>query len=301
MWPLVDVRRFTPSDLPAAAALLAARPNAHPLAAPFSAADEITALLDAGAAGWVADGGYAIGAIDADGAWLQYAGHAARDAATYRHLYRAIARDWVEAGARRHCVVMPDGDPVAGPAFADLAFGREHVFALAPVADQPDDPSPDVEVRVATPEDYDALLPMFANVARHLTEAPVFAPRPASYYERLPDEFREDLALARTTYLVARVDGRAVGFSVWEPMPQRILVPEGAYALSHMSVVPEMRGRGVGHAMTLAGLAQARERGVTVLWCDWRLTNMSAEPHWRRYGWTPYLVRMTRRIEPDPD
>jgi GNAT superfamily N-acetyltransferase len=301
VWPLVDVRPFTRADVPFAASLLAARPNAHPLAAPVAAAEEVAALLDAGHAGYVADGGYLIGRVDDDGAWAQYAGHAARDAATYRHLYRAVARDWVAAGQRRHCVVMPDGDPVAGPAFADLAFGREHVFALASLAAQPAGPPPpaDVAVRAGTLDDYDALAPMFPGLRRHLAESPCFSPSPASYYERLPEEFRADLADRDVTYFVASLGGRDVGFATWEPLPPRILVPAGAFALGHMSVLPEARGRGAGHALTLAGLALARERGHTVTWTDWRLTNMSAEPHWRHYGWTPYLVRMTRRIEPE--
>lgn len=296
---VVDVRPFTRADVPFAAALLAARGNAHPLAAPFDAVTEIEALLDAGAVGYAVPGGYLICRVDDDAAWVQYAGHAARDAATYRHLYRAAARDWVAAGQRRHAVVMPDGDPVAGPAFADLAFGREHVFALASLATQPSGP-PDPRVRLGRGvDDYDVLAPLFETVARHLGESPVFSPRPAAYWESLPDEFREDLADPDTTYLIAEEDGRAVGFSTWGPMPARIAVPDGAYALGHMAVLRECRGRGLGAAMTLAGLALARERGVTVTWCDWRLTNMDAEPYWRTYGWTPYLVRMTRRVEPE--
>jgi GNAT superfamily N-acetyltransferase len=298
----VDVRRFTAADVPYAASLLSARPVLHPLVAPFDAVGEIEALLSSGASGWVAPGGYLLASVDGDEAWVQYAGHAARDAVTYRHLYAAASRDWVAAGARRHLVVMPDGDPVAGPAFADLAFGREHVFALASLAAQPAGlPGPGVAIRVATMDDFDALRPMLDVVARHLADAPVWSPRPASYYETLPASFREDLAEPDVTYLIASVGGRDVGFASWEPMPARICVPAGAYALSHMAVLPDARGRGVGQGLTLAGLALARERGATVTWSDWRLTNLSAEPYWRTYGWAPYLVRMSRRIEPAPD
>jgi GNAT superfamily N-acetyltransferase len=294
----MDVRPFVPSDVPVAAALLEARGNAHPLAAPFDAAAEIEALLDAGAVGYAAAGGYLLGSVSDDAAWVQYAGHAARDAVTYRHLYRAIAADWVAAGQHRHAVVMPDGDPIAGPAFADLAFGREHVFALASLASQPSG-EPDPRVRLGRGlDDYDVLSPMFGMLARHLSESPVFSPRPAAYWQRLPEEFREDLADEDTTYLVAEEGGRAVGFATWGPMPARVAVPDGAYALGHMVVLPSARGRGLGAAMTLAGLALARQRGATVTWCDWRLTNLDAEPYWRTYGWTPYLVRMTRRVEP---
>ncbi|HVF06654.1 MAG TPA: hypothetical protein VNA20_17590 [Frankiaceae bacterium] len=133
----MDVRRFTRADVPFAASLLAARGNAHPLVAPFDAAVEITELLDAGHEGWVCDTGYVIGRVDADAAWSLYPGHAARDVAAYRHLYAAMSRDWVGAGQRRHAVLVPEGDAVAGEAFANLAFGREHVLALASLADQP--------------------------------------------------------------------------------------------------------------------------------------------------------------------
>lgn len=297
----MDVRPFTPGDIPFAAGLLAARGNAHPLAAPFDAAAEIEKLLAAGAAGYVADDGFLLGTVDRDAAWCQYAGHAARDVATYRRLYRALGRDWVDAGHRRHAVVMPDGDPVAEEAFANLAFGREHVFALAAVADQPrDDPDPAVDIRVATLDDFDALAPLFPLFARHTDDSPVFAPRPASYYDALPGEMREDLANPDVTYYVARLDGRVVGYASWEPMPRRVAVPDGAYAFSSALVHPDARGRGVGHALTLAGLRLVRERGVTVTWCDWRLTNLSAEPRWRTYGWRPYNVRYTRRVEPAP-
>lgn len=296
----MDVRRFTRDDVPAAAALLAARTQEHPLAAPFDAADEIAQLLDDGHTGWIADGGYLLGKADADAAWSLYTGHAARDVSTYRHLYRAIGTDWVEAGHRRHAVVAPEGDPVAGEAFGNLAFGREHVCALARLADQPaDPPDPRVAIREIGPDDVDGIAALLPTLARHLSDAPVWSPRPAAYYDALTEDFREDVAEPHTTYRVASLDGADVGFASWEPMPSRVCVPEGAYALSHMSVLPEARGRGVGRALTLDGLALLRERGVTVTWTDWRLTNMSAEPYWRTYGWRPYNVRWTRRIEPD--
>jgi GNAT superfamily N-acetyltransferase len=293
----MEVRPFTRSDVPWAAGLLAARGNAHPLVAAFDPVAEIEALLDAGHTGYAAPGGYLLGRVDDDAAWTQYAGHAARDVATYRHLYRAIGTDWVAAGQRRHAVVMPDGDPVAGEAFANLSFGREHVFALAAVAGQSSG-TPGVAVREAGPGDEAALRPLVPTVARHLEQAPVWSPRPAAYWETVEDDYVEDMLEPHTVYLIASTGGRDVGFAVWEPMPSRICVPDGAWALAHMAVLPEWRGQGVGQALTLAGLTVVRERGATVTWSDWRLTNLDAEPHWRTYGWTPYLVRMTRRIEP---
>lgn len=298
----MDVRPFTRADVPAAAALLAARAQDHPLAAPFDPVAEIEDLLAKGHTGWVADRGYLIGKVDPDAAWSLYPGHAARDVATYRHLYRAVSRDWVAAGQRRHAIVAPDADPVAGEAFGNLAFGREHVCALAALADQPAGPPPaHVEVREVTVECFDLIQPLLPTLARHLSEAPCWSPRAAAYYETLDDDYRADVADPGTTYRVALLDGAAVGFASWEPMPERVRVPAGAWALSHMAVLPEWRGHGVGRALTLDGLALLRERGVTVTWTDWRLTNMNAEPYWRTYGWRPYNVRLSRRVEPDPE
>ena len=295
----MDLRRFTRADVPAAAALLAARGNTHPLVAPFDAAEEITDLLDRGHEGWVADGGYLLGKPDAHAAWVLYTGHAARDVATYRALYRALGADWVGAGERRHAILVPVGDPVASEAFADLAFGREHVCALAAVADQPTDaPDPRIEIREVGVEEFEALVPLLPVLSRHLGAAPCWSPMPESYYDGIVAEYREDVERPETVYHLASLDGVPVGFATWEPMPPRVRVPAGTWAYSHAAVLPEARGRGVGHALTLAGLAMLRERDVTYTWCDWRLTNMDAEPRWRRYGWTPYTVRYTRRVEP---
>ncbi|HEV2891569.1 MAG TPA: GNAT family N-acetyltransferase [Frankiaceae bacterium] len=294
----MDLRPFARDDVPWAAALLASRPLRHPLAAPPDAAREIEALLDAGATGWAAPGGYALGLVDADAGWLRYAGHCARDVATYRHLYAAVSRDLVAAGALRHAVEMPDGDPVAGEAFANLAFGREHVFALASMDAQPVEGEPDARVRVGSLDDYDALLPLFPLLARHLAEPACWSPRPEAYFETLPALFREDMDSPDVTYLVAEAGGEPVGFATWEPLPARICVAEGAWALGHMVLREDARGLGLGAAMTLRGLTIGRERGFDVSWTDWRLTNLSAEPRWRTYGWAPYMVRMTRRLEP---
>lgn len=294
----MDLRPFTQDDVPAAAALLAERPNAHPLAVPLDAAAEIGTLLDDGATGYVTDGGYLLGSVKDGEAWCHLAGHAARDVATYRHLYRAAARDWVAAGLERHVVLMPDGDPVGQEAFANLAFGREHVYALAALDDQPhDEPDPRFGVRLGTPDDLDLLRPFFTGMlARHLSAEPVWAPRPASYYDTIVARFSEHLADGSNTYLIAWVDGEVAGFATWEPTPPTAAVPEGTYTLGHAVLRPDLRGRGAGRALTLAGLRVARERGYTITWTDWRLTNMTAEPYWRTYGWTPYEVRYTRRV-----
>lgn len=54
--------------------------------------------------------------------------------------------------------------------------------------------------------------------------------------------------------------------------------PQGqrAYLIANVAVHPDYRGRGIGRALTLAGLEQARKRGATTAWLQVRHDNPSA-------------------------
>src|SRR6185436_16752600 len=125
-----SVRPIEPSDLDAAARLLADRHRRHRLAEPLldpayedpaAARREIEALLAGDRAdGWTAlrdDGivGYLIGISKAEASWgpnvwVEAAGHAAEDRATVRALYAVAAGAWAGAGRLNHHVLAPASD-----------------------------------------------------------------------------------------------------------------------------------------------------------------------------------------------
>src|SRR5262249_10126875 len=62
--------------------------------------------------------------------------------------------------------------------------------------------------------------------------------------------------------LVAEVEGRVVGHIVFSPVSV-VALPDGrqGLGLAPLAVVPEQQGRGVGSALTRAGLAVCRQEG----------------------------------------
>lgn len=303
------ITEFADEHSGAAADLFAARYAAaldrHPLL--DRSADLVTAVgavREAASHGWVAlEGnrlvGYLLSRVDEHATWVDLGGHAARDELTTRLLYAAASTTWLRERGLRHATVLLTGDPVAEGAWSRLGFGQEHVFALGPVEPSRATTQADVDVRIATSAaDLDSLLEMCGIVDEHLQRAPVWSYRSPEFAATLPDMFREDFDKPEVLDFIASIDGVDVGFASWEPMPRRLGVPDGTVAFSHAAVRPEHRGRGVGAALDVAGRQWALDAGHTVTWCDWRLANLAAEPHWRSLGWTPYATRWTRQLDP---
>jgi len=72
-------------------------------------------------------------------------------------------------------------------------------------------------------------------------------------------------------------------------------VSDGAVELGAAATVPEERGRGVGLALTAAGVAAAQDAGYAVCFSDWRTANPLSSTCWQARGFAPYLFRMVRR------
>src|SRR6185369_3797571 len=147
-----SIRPLEPSDVDAAARLLAERHRRQRLAEPLldpiyedpaATTPEIEALLGGErASGWVAlrDGGvagYLIGVAKSDlvwgaNAWVEAAGHAADEPALVRDLYAVAAAAWVGEGRTNHHVLVPASDAGLVDAWFTLDFGQQHLHAVVP-------------------------------------------------------------------------------------------------------------------------------------------------------------------------
>jgi ribosomal protein S18 acetylase RimI-like enzyme len=310
--PGLEIQPFAERHVGDAARLLEARHRRHREAEPllgdrhdFRA--EVEALWrgkDASGTIGIRDGrviGYVLG-IRKDvrwgaNVWVDPAGHAAEEAEDVRDLYGAAAARWADEGRTRHYVVAPASDAPLLDAWNRLSFGRQHALATREI--------PEVEwpagVRLANRLDLDAIVDIAPVLADHQDGSPVFGKVPRETDEELRNGVAEDLGSPELANVIAELDGSAVGFLQIAPTEQSSThaglarVP-GAAFLAFAAARPEIRGLGIGVAMTNAGFAWAREHGYETMVTDWRETNLLASRFWPKRGFRRTFLRLYRSI-----
>ncbi len=306
--PGLEVVPFGDEHLEAAATLLAARHARHRASCPLLPDVDAKASVEEawrrpGTTGVLAlrggePVGYLIGALEGELpiwgnlAWMERAGHAARDAELTRDLYAAAADSWVDAGAVRHYVLVPALPDDLEPWYR-LGFAHMHVEAIRESGCEPR-PLPDgLAIRRGGPEGLEDAI----KIDRLIQE---LQGRPPSFSIEAADEDRremliETLADPEVIHLVAELDGRLVGHATLYARPEFGTPPDAVY-LASTATVPEVRGRGVGLALTEHALARAREAGYASVVTNWRMTNLLASRFWPARGFRPTFHRLHRAV-----
>jgi GNAT superfamily N-acetyltransferase len=190
--------------------------------------------------------------------------------------YAELADEHVRAGRLAHFVLVDADDP-ALDRWVGLSFGRQQVYASAPVGAAPYDGP--VRVRRG---DLESALRFSAVLFDHLSGPPVWSFRTPRAESEVRAEWEEFLAEPETTHLVAELDGRAIGHMALH-----------GDALEVAATLPEARGRGAMRALWAA----AQEHAVGAAWTtDWRATNLEAEACWTALGFRPTRYRLHRLV-----
>jgi ribosomal protein S18 acetylase RimI-like enzyme len=321
---MTTLAAFTPEFLEAAAVLLAQRHAADRRKAPLlpvrfgqpaNAQGALEALRRRRTGGLIAfDGeqlqGYLIGAADESAltgrtVWFAPESYAlAPDAEPelLRILYAGQAGRWVEQGYFNHYVMAPARSPLLD-AWLSLGFAYQQAFALLDLAEVENvAPPAGLTLRMARPEDGPALAAMAHFTAAHQTRSPVFAPAPSEYFDELREGYAGLVQNDETAAVwLALMDGDLIGVQAYYEAPaaeNNFLSDDGWIELAAANIHPDQRGRGIGRALTAAGLGWARRQGYAVCLADWRVTNLLAARFWPRRGFTPVYYRLERRIDP---
>lgn len=229
------------------------------------------------------------------------------DTETYRDLYAAAARGWVERGAVVHEVQVPASDAAAIDAWSRLSFGHEQVYAVGrPARSGPARggaaAAGGVTVRCGGAADAPALARLREAIPRRYRDAPVFVPLVEEFLTGLEEGYREALTEPGTRlYLAFRAGVREpVGFALFPPAEPAadLFTPPGSVPLAVLATLPEERGRGVAGAVLTTALADLDREGVVAVTADWRVTNLEADRFFSRRGFLPRVTRMSRRLDP---
>lgn len=244
--------------------------------------------------------------------WAHLPGHAlAEDAppALYADLYAAAGPEWLRLGAFDHYVMMPAADAAGLDVWYGLSFGREQAHAMRSVAEPLPEPvdMPAVRIRRATPDDRDMMVEEMSPLLRNrLAGPPVWAAAIPEYLRSMREGFAEMLSDEHAAVWLAEEDvpgGRVLGYQAYfaaTPSDDDLTISlsDRTVLLEVAATRPEARGRGIGRALTRAGLAGAAAAGYAVCVADWRTTNIEAARFWPRLGFQPAVYRLTRKVDP---
>jgi ribosomal protein S18 acetylase RimI-like enzyme len=320
--PRLEIRPFSEEHLDAAARLLARRHERHRAAEhllperfedPAAAVEEVKAAWAAqracGSIGFHEGRpvGFLVGSRrDADvwgeNIWVDYAGHGVETAEDVRDLYATAAGRWVEEGATNHYVLVPAFDDALVNSWFRLGFGQQQGHGVREVSAGTAVQLPaGLEIRKPTADDVDSLVRVDLALPKHHRTSPVFSTRPIPTEQESRDEWARTLAGNEEEVLIGCLDGKPV--AAWSlddgtrsSYFKGLARPEQSCYLGFAATLPEIRGSGVGVAMTDASFAWAAEAGYTSMGTDWRVTNLLASRFWPRRGFRVSFLRLYRHI-----
>jgi ribosomal protein S18 acetylase RimI-like enzyme len=320
--PKLEIRPFSEEHLERAARLLAVRHKRHRAAEPLlpgrfedpaAAIEELQAAWHTDqASGSVAfrDGrlvGYLVGAprdpaVWGENVWVDYAGHAAEEPEDVRDLYAIAAARWVDEGAIRHYVLVPAFDDAFVNSWFRLGFGQQQAHGLRGVSADADTQLPEgFVIRKPTPDDIDSLIEVDLALPRHQNSSPIFSMRPLPTEADSREEWARTLAGDEEELLIGWLGDKPV--ACWSLVAAArsthchgLARPDDACYLSFAATLPEIRGSGIGVALTDASIAWAAGAGYTSMVTDWRVTNLLASRFWPRRGFRAAFLRLYRHI-----
>ncbi len=300
-----QIHPLSETHLAGAARLLAERHDRHRAAEPLlpDVADfraQIERALSADkAAGAVAliDGdvaAYLIGAPQEDGSSeVGLAGCAAREPELIRDLYSHLAPNWA---TDRHRVYVPATDAGLVDAWFRLAFGLQFTYAVRETSPEPS-MGADVEIREGRASDLDAVAALERAFSEHLRASPSFSGRVVASDKDVRADWADTWDDARFTHFIAERGGRVVGHVL---MYRRdggdLRLPERSIDLALATTHSNVRGSGVGRALTAHAIRSAHENEYRALTIDWRVVNLLADRFFTARGFRPTFFRLYRHV-----
>jgi GNAT superfamily N-acetyltransferase len=305
----VEIRPIGDADVAQMAALLRARHRAHRAAEPLLAADDAVAELERLLGGDALSGvvalrggelvAYLAGEVRENDlwqrhAWIDYAGHAAREPEPVRDLYAAAAPGWIEAGARLHLAMVPALPGMMEPWYR-LGFAQMLLHGIRPAGGEPSQPPTGVIIRQGGRDDLAGVAEALGRLIwEQQALAATFTGLSAPSAETLLADWQETFIDPSDTLFLAERDGEMVGHVLLYRPDPALGTPADAVRLATAAVVPHERGRGIGLALSMHAIRWAKGAGYGTVVTDWRVGNLAASRFWPARGFRPTFFRMSR-------
>jgi GNAT superfamily N-acetyltransferase len=254
---------------------------------PLLPEDGLVASRDGSAVAFLA------GAVEGDTGWVRFAGCAATEPEAIRDLFAELADSWE---VTRYQVAIPAADDGLRDAFFRLAFGCQAVWAV-----RESELVKPVDfggtIRRATEGDLEVASEFTTVLFEHQAATPSFSGLTTPSRDEVIAEGLECLADERMVELVAERDGRIVGWlSLYDRPGGDLRVPPRNLDLSFAATLEDVRGAGVGLALSQYALRWAAEHECDSVTVDWRMPNLLSSRFWPRRGFRPQYLRLYRAV-----
>jgi GNAT superfamily N-acetyltransferase len=210
-------------------------------------------------------------------------------------LLAQLASVLLRDGAVRFTIDHVDLHPL-GAALNDAGFGRGSVFATQPAPTN--EPAVDVDVRIGTTDDLDAIAALSLVEFAHRSTSPIYAhPQPRTLAETRA--LHERLLAEGAVHFLARRDSSDVGLITVEftsPAPR--LCPNAQPYIGPTASHPSVRGQGIGHALVHRVMEWAHVNGHETVSVGFDSSNPLSRPFWLGLGFEPTGYRVRRMIDP---
>ncbi|HEY6961568.1 MAG TPA: GNAT family N-acetyltransferase [Gaiellaceae bacterium] len=240
-------------------------------------------------------GGEAVAYLAGTDGKVGFGGCAASEAEALRDLFAVLAERW---DTTRFQVAVPASEHATIDAFFRLAFGCQFFWAVR----ETDTSSPvqvqETYVRESTPDDLEAVAGFDEILWLLQARSPSFSgldvPSRDGFREEWSTLWQED---EFPYHVVAERDGRVVGHALLYSRPEGDLrVPAHNIDLAHAATLDDVRGTGVGLALTQNVVAWAKEHGFRSMTTDWRSVNLLSSRFWPKRGFRPQYLRLYRAV-----
>jgi len=217
-----------------------------------------------------------------------------------RHLYAEAGRDWVKNGYFTHLIFAPLGQQEIVFQWLDQSFAFNQKYAVLPFDEYVKNNAPSkLSFRKATTGDEELLRGMAGWNSFHQANAPSWNPVTNEIFEGLKEGYSELPADDEAITYLTEKDGKAVGFQVYyrTGIGSALTGPANCVELSASAVHPDMRGAGIGKAMTDYCFRELMELGYEHCYLDWHSPNILASQFWPNLGFKPFMARMVRKVD----
>lgn len=214
----------------------------------------------------------------------------------YRAMYSALGETWLRAGYLNHAITVYADDAAVSDAFFWHAFGLQSVDAIRSLDPLAAAPSAMIEVRRATADQAEVVVPLGHGLSRYIAEAPISFP-----LFKLPS--REDwsrwLAEDGHVLFLAFAGDRPIGYIRLEPPTYDVayVVHDAkTISISGAFVLPEWRRRNVGAQILGRVVAWAAEVGYERVSVDFEAANTPGRCFWLKH-FAPVCHSLVRKVD----